>query len=622
MSSNNSSPPEEIIGRRSVSYREVFLEEKQARHEEELKIHAKAHAKGPHIAESIKATDHHHHSHRRPHSPPESTGAQTVENSVMKTKVAPGGPKSSLRSKDGRPKKSVLILEPEKGMGESSTDPVDDDDKDESIPKPRKTLADIVAEEKASCRLSHEPTLSLKQLNEHFDEHKHLHGDQSWYVKGSEAIISIAAVIGVLIVIFGVIPLGPPNTDSLEDKLIFICVTNPLVFSFLTLLICMLFYSVLSEKTPWHHWTRYVPAFLVSYTIQVGVMFAIYPFTETFPFMGLIPLFTCCVISVSFIRGAMHLTWPVCDCGYYRVVMKSFSACVISVFLYILLMSFWLLAYHESDSVGQAILPFVLLVPVFGWKKYLLAKTDQFPIVIAMLMAGFWVENLDDIFQTMVFPSVDSPGTAYVALFARKLGENVSYLIFLTEWWFRFRVWIKDFFKHLCHKDMPHAKPIVEDVSQTDRGHSNIRPAYWRRQTQFLMYKIMSQSLSYVFYLVVTPQLRSEKDNGIYYPFHDGSSEESLTDENYYNSLIFAGVSLVSTLLTGVVSAWLIRRYRRKTYDEISGTYGRLFRHPKYYGFMCLILLSNALVAFNTLLYHNRLWFFQENEVPDIDVTE
>lgn len=482
-----------------------------------------------------------------------------------------------------------------------------------------------------ACYMSHETNMSLKELDNYLSAHPMVHGHHSGslgltkgFHLGDNAyrtlvvLVTAALIISLSIVLYGVIPLGSPNRGGISSKLIWLLVTNPITYTLLNLLVVMIFFSVLDERTPWHHWSRYVSIVVATYVAEVAVMFCIYPFTLTFPFMGLVSLAVAFLVTVVILRKSKGATWSTgfwCDCGYYTKQLRCYISVVVSLFLYILVLSFWLLAYRQSPAVAQALLPFVLLVLVFGWKKYLLAKTDTFPVVIAMLIAGFWIENLDDMFQTMIFPSVENEISGYITLWIRKFGENLAYLLFLTNRWFVFRVWIKDFFKHLVKTSKPHIKPIHEDVDDVDRGHSNIKPAYWRRQVQFLMYKILSQILSYVIYLTVTPQLRDEKVNGVYFPFRKESSfAQNLDDTTYRNSLIFAAFSLVTTVMTGIASYWLIKWYRHDTYMQITGSYGELFRRPQYFGFMSLILLSNTVIAFNTLQYHNRIWFFREDE--------
>ena len=198
-------------------------------------------------------------------------------------------------------------------------------------------------------------------------------------------------------------------------------------------------------------------------------MGAIYPNTDTFPFMGLIPLATAFVVTYLALRKQGHNHGHCSRCQYYQDTVKQFRRIMVAIFLYILVMTFWVLAYVEANSAGQAVLPFLLFILVFGWKKWLLSLTDRLPIVMAMLIAGLWVENLDDMFQTMVFPTAERPGPAFATIWLRKFVENAAYMIFLTDTWFRFRVWIKDFLKRCFTGRLSQAPARVRKGERKER---------------------------------------------------------------------------------------------------------------------------------------------------------
>lgn len=115
------------------------------------------------------------------------------------------------------------------------------------------------------------------------------------------------------------------------------------------------------------------------------------------------------------------------------------------------------------------------------------------------------------------------------------------------------------------------AMEIHEDVDLDDRGHGNIKPGYRRRQVpnllsrpltlaqlQFFMYKIYSQTVSFLFYLIVAPILRSGP-NFEYYPLSAAatsleSSLNTLDDDSYRDSLIYAAFGVVTAALTAVIA--------------------------------------------------------------------
>lgn len=65
----------------------------------------------------------------------------------------------------------------------------------------------------------------------------------------------------------------------------------------------------------------------------------------------------------------------------------------------------------------------------------------------AVVVAGFWLENLTDVFITLAFPSAESFGATFVVIFVQRVLENMAYLFFQLDLWFKFRVWIKGKFK-------------------------------------------------------------------------------------------------------------------------------------------------------------------------------
>jgi len=57
------------------------------------------------------------------------------------------------------------------------------------------------------------------------------------------------------------------------------------------------------------------------------------------------------------------------------------------------------------------------------------------------------VENLTDVFTVVAFPSAVNLGPTFAVIFITRVAENIAYLVFQTEPWWRFRIWIKGKFK-------------------------------------------------------------------------------------------------------------------------------------------------------------------------------
>lgn len=60
---------------------------------------------------------------------------------------------------------------------------------------------------------------------------------------------------------------------------------------------------------------------------------------------------------------------------------------------------------------------------------------------------GFWLENLTDMFTTLSFPAAENFGKTFAVVFSTRVVENMAYLVFQLDTWFKFRIWIKGKFK-------------------------------------------------------------------------------------------------------------------------------------------------------------------------------
>lgn len=417
-----------------------------------------------------------------------------------------------------------------------------------------------------------------------------------------------------MILLFGVVPLGDPNGGVL-DKLVWLLVVNPIAYAIFNSLVTLIFYAILDEHIPVRPLRYYIPLIIGTYVVEVAVMGALYLFLDTFSLMGLIPFFLAVFFVYSGLKGMRAVMWHQ-GCTYYKDRLKQYRKVIFVITIYVIILACWVIAYRELGRQGRAILPFVLLVIVFFFKKILLSVTDSFPITIAMLIAGLWLENLDDVFQTIVFPVVpDSDVFLFFLLWLRKTAENVAYILFLTRGWFRFRVWIKAFLKRLfCPRKVTHAdtKIIREDVNADDRGHGNQRPGYWRRQIMFISLKFFSQVHSNLHYLTLSPVLRHGV-NRRFYPVNEAAkSDHAFPPGQYRNSILFAVTNLFTTAVIGVILLVLFAHYRRHAMAALRRTYESLLTTPVYMGFVIAILCSSSILSTLVVQYHNRIWFYSE----------
>lgn len=135
----------------------------------------------------------------------------------------------------------------------------------------------------------------------------------------------------------------------------------------------------------------------------------------------------------------------------------------------------------------------------------------------------------------LAFPTANEIGATFALIFAARLAENLAYLGFQFDAWFKFRLWIKGKFKEDQARPrqmqqlgafLPRRQTfwlrsfarcwrvqrvaIEEDLPEyeDDRGHSAHHPGYRRRQLRFLFMKIFSQISSFVYFLALAPVLR------------------------------------------------------------------------------------------------------------------
>ena len=177
-------------------------------------------------------------------------------------------------------------------------------------------------------------------------------------------------------------------------------------------------------------------------------------------------------------------------------------------------------------------------------------------------------------------------------------------------------MWIKAFLKGLftCRGTDPSAQPIEKDDIE-DRGHSNVKPGYHRRQVQFFMWKVLSQMNSCVFFLAVAPALRYGL-NASYYPFSKEvtvafSGIEVLDQNQYFYANLFVTALFVMFACSGIAGYFFIKRRLPQVYQDIRTIVTTVFLGPTYIGIVLTIIFANQLLAVSILQAHNRIWFWE-----------
>eukprot|EP00026_Physarum_polycephalum_P003647 Phypoly_transcript_03660.p1 GENE.Phypoly_transcript_03660~~Phypoly_transcript_03660.p1 ORF type:complete len:575 (+),score=70.62 Phypoly_transcript_03660:405-2129(+) len=431
-----------------------------------------------------------------------------------------------------------------------------------------------------------------------------------------------------LLLMFGAIPIGERkdddddkpgrvgDTDRFHRYWVFTCVVNPINMTVIAFLNCGIFLSCMGVLRPFRvHWSILISVFV----IETAVFTLIVPFTGTFDFFGVASLFLCygsyLMAIYCYETWKVEKMWkevPIELAQELAILHKNFwqfvkVAVSFLVFFLILLLYMW--AYqHVGSGLGQKLLPFGMTIGVFIVRKVILALTDDFPLDTAMLISGFWVENIYDMFQTMAYRNVKLP-VNYVSVWFTNCLSLLANLVFLTDTWFMFRIWIKAWlpraFKGQCCPCKLGVEPDFEEIDD-ERGHSNNKIGYHRRQARFFMYKAFSKCIAACFYFLISTVLRFGVNRKLF-PFASDSKED------YVNSLIFCVCNLIF-LCCAVVGAALFVRYRhRKLYDHFVAERHTL-KNRHMLGAVVALLINNGIVAISMIMYFNQIYYVVRKE--------
>src|SRR5690606_673303 len=99
------------------------------------------------------------------------------------------------------------------------------------------------------------------------------------------------------------------------------------------------------------------------------------------------------------------------------------------IFFHFLGLVGYIIAYRYLPGAAQPFLTLGLIISVFILRKVLLAFTSIFPLPIAMLISSLWIENMSDMFQVLVYPSIHDY-QVYFGLWILSFFGNVVNLLF------------------------------------------------------------------------------------------------------------------------------------------------------------------------------------------------
>jgi hypothetical protein len=125
-------------------------------------------------------------------------------------------------------------------------------------------------------------------------------------------------------------------------------------------------------------------------------------------------------------------------------------------------------------------------------------------------------------------------------------------------------------------------------VNLEDRGHGLNVGGYRRRQFTFFFWRLISQAIAMILYLIVTPLTRYGT-NYDYLPY--------VSFDDYRRSLIFAAANLAFIVVVAILGYIVLNKKYHSTYHEIIEIQGKqLFSHT-FVGFVIVIIAHNLILS-------------------------
>lgn len=206
------------------------------------------------------------------------------------------------------------------------------------------------------------------------------------------------------------------------------------------------------------------------------------------------------------------------------------------------------------------------------------------------LQTLYWTNNLMDFFLLVVFPVVKRP-SAFASIWATYFLANVLNLLFFIDAWFGMRLWIKETLRGLL-TCTPIVIPSPDDSpgQPDERGHSNHRQGYLRRQVRAFIYRMLSQLIAGLFYLAVSPVIRFALNKEYFLLGR-------LDGTRYERSMIFVGSNFAFQVFTLLIGILIMRRKAPMPFAEVMDEMRKNFTNVRFLGCVSAITASNALVC-------------------------
>eukprot|EP01097_Dermamoeba_algensis_P004022 TRINITY_DN268_c0_g1_i1.p1 TRINITY_DN268_c0_g1~~TRINITY_DN268_c0_g1_i1.p1 ORF type:complete len:316 (+),score=49.09 TRINITY_DN268_c0_g1_i1:26-973(+) len=234
---------------------------------------------------------------------------------------------------------------------------------------------------------------------------------------------------GFLAIMFGAISLGNPNEEGMKRQAVFVFVFNPFISIAIGYLHAAVFLASMEFPRPFRA-TAFIC--LIIYVGQVLLFAPMLPFIPPFKFLGLVSL----VWTLILVYGSLFIRFYIFnqddeDKGKFLHRFIYYWRVIITFMLFVSILTLFIFAFRYGNSLAQRFLSPLLAFVIFIFKIVLLAITDELPLETQMLIAALWLENIEDVLQTIAFPYVREPST-YAIILATNALKNFGLLVFLT----------------------------------------------------------------------------------------------------------------------------------------------------------------------------------------------
>lgn len=403
-------------------------------------------------------------------------------------------------------------------------------------------------------------------------------------------------------------PLGDPTfifvADGSWPQLI---IVNPFIMTGIGYLSVTAYFGAVQSANPF---SAFLPMLFIIYCMEIIIMVPLVSIFGYFEFIGLISFGV--AYSTAFIGAYLIEYFDSTKPPGWQTLFWKFLRIACANFVHLTALCVYVIFFREVPADVQPVLSLGLAIFTFINRKAILSFSDHFPLELGMLISGFWVNNMTDMFQTLAYPNIKDPVT-FLYIWAMQFFGDIANLVFLTRSWFRFRTWVKGLF--MCNRESVESYEDLPD----DRGHSNNRPGYLRRQVRFYFWRILSKLAAIVFYLFISTLLRYGPNKEYYnfsenphIPLYDDSGREvsRLSWEDYMHSVIYVSCNSVFVALAGFVGYFIVRCWYPDTYNQLKPAAKKLHKDRAHIGYIVAVVAHNGLLALAFIQYHERIWWY------------